>query len=240
MLLHEFNLLRGVIDFDPFTGNWETKDIRDYVDKGYFSAESTDQTPFRGEYADLANHRFFLYRTEDLKHVIFQDDTGFRIELDPSLVATIKDQPSPKDKVLREFKILDRATQQTRYIAVYDALPILQGFWQDFTPYMEYKRWDFYESIVSTLEFYGEEGMPDWYEGPAPADYFERLAQPLITDPQRIPAGQAFPQAGFWFTPSQMNSRRYFKQGDTAPMVASDYGEVLWLWDKNQSVPSMN
>lgn len=239
MLLHEFNLLRGVIDFDPATGTWEEKDVQDYVDKGYFSAESIVETPFRGKYADINGHRLFRYRTEDFKHLFFQDDTGFRIELSPSLVAEICDLSSPEGKVLREFRILDRATRQTRYIAVYDALPILQGFWQDFTPYIEYEQWDFYENLVEVLNFYSEEGMPDWYEGPAPDDYFERLAQPLAANPQRIPAGHAVPQAGYWFTPSQANSRRYFRQGDITPVVNSDYGEVLWLWDENQSLPSM-
>lgn len=50
----------------------------------------------------------------------------------------------------------------------------------------------------------------------------------------RIEAGQPCPQAGYWFTPAQLHSRRHFKEGDIMPVVDSDYGVTIWQWDSNQ------
>jgi len=54
-----------------------------------------------------------------------------------------------------------------------------------------------------------------------------------------VPAGQACPEAGFWFTPAQTDSRRYFKAGEIMPAVKSDWGVVHWQWDEDQAAPTL-
>jgi hypothetical protein len=51
----------------------------------------------------------------------------------------------------------------------------------------------------------------------------------------RVPAGKACPEAGFYFTPAKMESRRAFQKGETMPSVESAYGHTIWQWDTNQS-----
>ncbi|HSD40072.1 MAG TPA: hypothetical protein VLC92_21410 [Rhodocyclaceae bacterium] len=50
----------------------------------------------------------------------------------------------------------------------------------------------------------------------------------------RSAAGEPCPQAGFWFTPAKVNSRRHFKQGDVMPDMDSLYGATIWQWDEQQ------
>lgn len=54
-----------------------------------------------------------------------------------------------------------------------------------------------------------------------------------------VPAGSACPETGWWFTPAQTNSRRYFKQGETMPSVGGDYGLTFWQWSPDQSAPTL-
>lgn len=54
-----------------------------------------------------------------------------------------------------------------------------------------------------------------------------------------LPAGQPCPEAGWWFTPAQANSRRYCKQGETMPSVDGDYGLTFWQWSPDQSAPKL-
>lgn len=49
--------------------------------------------------------------------------------------------------------------------------------------------------------------------------------------PSRIEAGQPCTHAGYWFSPAQTNSRRYFKQGESMPSFGdSSWGDTLWYW----------
>ncbi|KTC03162.1 DUF3396 domain-containing protein [Pseudomonas syringae] len=51
------------------------------------------------------------------------------------------------------------------------------------------------------------------------------------TSPSRIEAGQPCSKAGYWFSPAQANSRRYFKQGELMPSFSgSSWGATLWYW----------
>ena len=47
----------------------------------------------------------------------------------------------------------------------------------------------------------------------------------------RCDAGQPCPKEGWWFTPAEENSRRYFKLGEVMPSVGGDYGATIWQWD---------
>lgn len=50
----------------------------------------------------------------------------------------------------------------------------------------------------------------------------------------RCEAGRPCPREGFWFTPAQMGSGRYFKAGEQMPETGGDYGATIWQWDQNQ------
>jgi hypothetical protein len=52
--------------------------------------------------------------------------------------------------------------------------------------------------------------------------------------PTSVPAGQPCPREGFWFTPAQTHSRRYFQQGEVMPSFPSAYGATVWQWDHKQ------
>jgi hypothetical protein len=62
----------------------------------------------------------------------------------------------------------------------------------------------------------------------------DETAAPEAHDRIRVEGGQACPQDGYYFTPAQTNSRRYFKAGDTMPSVGGDYGMTIWQWDAKQ------
>jgi len=55
----------------------------------------------------------------------------------------------------------------------------------------------------------------------------------------RCEAGQPCPRSGFWFTPAQAGSRRFFKVGEVMPSVDGDYGATIWQWDRNQDEPQL-
>ena len=54
-----------------------------------------------------------------------------------------------------------------------------------------------------------------------------------------VPAGSPCPETGWWFTPAQSGSRRYFKQGAVMPALSSDYGDTFWQWSPDQSAPTL-
>lgn len=73
----------------------------------------------------------------------------------------------------------------------------------------------------------------DCFDEESTARWYARFDQPESSQaiPERIPAGQPCPHAGYWFTPAQANSRRYFAQGEIMPRFEqSDWGETLWYW----------
>jgi hypothetical protein len=52
----------------------------------------------------------------------------------------------------------------------------------------------------------------------------------------RIEAGQACPQAGYWFAPAKLDSRHFFSQGEIMPSFdSSTYGATIWQWSDDQS-----
>lgn len=49
----------------------------------------------------------------------------------------------------------------------------------------------------------------------------------------RCEGGQSCPQAGFWSTPAQTNSRRKFSSGELMPVIkGSTWGATIWYWDE--------
>ncbi|WP_164547852.1 hypothetical protein [Variovorax beijingensis] len=44
-----------------------------------------------------------------------------------------------------------------------------------------------------------------------------------------VPGGEPCPQAGWWFTPAQLDSRRYFDKGEIMPIIkGSSFGDTNW------------
>jgi hypothetical protein len=58
--------------------------------------------------------------------------------------------------------------------------------------------------------------------------------QQIAVESKRIAGGALCDEAGFYFTPSAQNSRRYFAKGDRMPALSSVYGETIWQWDEHQ------
>lgn len=50
----------------------------------------------------------------------------------------------------------------------------------------------------------------------------------------RVPAGEACPEHGFYFTPAKTESRRLFHKGEVMPSVGTDYDLAIWQCDNNQ------
>ena len=58
--------------------------------------------------------------------------------------------------------------------------------------------------------------------------------------PDRVPAGQPVPRTGWWYTPAQVGSRRYLRQGEVFPTIeTTGYGATFWIWDRDQTPPSL-
>jgi len=50
----------------------------------------------------------------------------------------------------------------------------------------------------------------------------------------RLESGAICSRSGYYFTPSQINSRRYFSKGESMPDLNSEYGATIWQWDTDQ------
>lgn len=78
----------------------------------------------------------------------------------------------------------------------------------------------------------------DWYLVEPIEGEFDRLADltssmsnETIVDGPKIVGGEKCVKPGFYFSPSQPNSRRYFSRGETAPALDTQYGRTFWQWD---------
>ncbi|BAV75087.1 hypothetical protein TRE132_31020 [Pseudomonas chlororaphis subsp. aurantiaca] len=57
---------------------------------------------------------------------------------------------------------------------------------------------------------------------------YKSLNSPQVN---RIESGKPCSKSGYWFTPAQPNSRRYFNQGEIMPSFSdSNWGDTLWYW----------
>ncbi|SOZ20189.1 conserved hypothetical protein [Cupriavidus taiwanensis] len=63
--------------------------------------------------------------------------------------------------------------------------------------------------------------------------------QPECHERLRSDSNLPCPKTGYWMTPAKAGSRRFFRQGEIMPVVASDYGETIWQWDLDQSDPRL-
>lgn len=51
----------------------------------------------------------------------------------------------------------------------------------------------------------------------------------------RLEGGESCPEAGHYFSPAQLDSRRHFEVGDEMPKLDGEYGHTIWQWDPNQT-----
>lgn len=140
-----------------------------------------------------------------------------------------------------------------------------QGLWEDQNGLIELLRDNKYKDLPNVFDIdredaslapsavarAGFESKPcKWYFVEMVNDEYEEIdgtyagqaeAVPnSVSRPERVPGGEPVPQAGWWHTPAKAGSRRYFKQGDTFPVIEdSDYGSTFWLWSPDQSSPTL-
>jgi len=70
---------------------------------------------------------------------------------------------------------------------------------------------------------FDEESTARWYAR------FDQKGEDYI--PPSIPAGQPCTREGYWYSPAQQNSRRYFKLGEPMPeFKGSSWGDTIWYW----------
>lgn len=81
-------------------------------------------------------------------------------------------------------------------------------------------------------KWYFVERVEDEYEDDAPEGLAQAQPEQLRG---RCVAGQPCSREGFWFTPAQTNSRRFFKAGEVMPELGGDYGTTIWQWDPTQA-----
>ena len=51
------------------------------------------------------------------------------------------------------------------------------------------------------------------------------------TETLRFGGGEHCSREGFYFSPANPNSRRYFRVGEQFPVLNSEYGKTIWQWD---------
>jgi hypothetical protein len=101
-----------------------------------------------------------------------------------------------------------------------------------------------YEAFSATVG-YDPQTMQSTSEAPTTWTLVERIADsgggtPGASDHDqagirlRCDANQPCPREGYWFTPAQPGSHRFFKQGEVMPDVRSGYGSTIWQWDELQ------
>lgn len=79
---------------------------------------------------------------------------------------------------------------------------------------------------------------PNWMDE-LPAEVVAAAQGSVSTPRLNVPAGHPCPEAGWWFSPAQVNSRRYFKEGELMPALGGDYGNTYWQWSPDESAPQL-
>ncbi|GAB4062483.1 hypothetical protein [Uliginosibacterium sediminicola] len=246
VLLEEFNLVRYAIEFD--TDSLASRRIeRSELPPDAFSW-SNENSPIDGCFADIGNERVYLYGVpSDSPNVygrpyreLFQASSGDKIEIKPGLRCEFEpriDLPSGNGERWIEFRLLDHDSGQLRYKAIYDAAPILYGYWNDFTFPIEYKDWDFYAQLKDFVDQdqlaaervaqglppspYGNaDEVPEEEPAPVPELPFEL--------PPRAESEALCPRSGMWGVVGDLNARQRIEEGSPIPLHQGL--KVDWVW----------
>ncbi|WP_255992351.1 PoNe immunity protein domain-containing protein [Chitinolyticbacter albus] len=100
--------------------------------------------------------------------------------------------------------------------------------------------WAFEAALVTVLWDIDDSSYRDHLVYPKDlVDFARSLATPTQKPPtlgmNRCEANLPCPKSGYWQTPAQVNSRRYFEAGEVMPAFSgSTYGATIWYWDENQ------
>lgn len=141
----------------------------------------------------------------------------------------------------------ERAVEMKKYVKNwYKNMKGQAAFWgkheqiePTFTPYVGY--WAMCAGAFSYLYDIDDSGYRDELVYPKDLVAYARSA-PRFTQassgalgPLRVEGGQPCPQAGYWTTPAQQDSRRLFKVGEIMPTFEhSAYGATIWQWSEEQ------
>lgn len=82
-----------------------------------------------------------------------------------------------------------------------------------------------------TLQSYSEYG--NGYDEERSLRWYARFDEnePVAQSPRKIAAGDACTHTGYWFSPAQADSRRFFNAGEVMPeFVGSAWGATFWYW----------
>jgi hypothetical protein len=94
---------------------------------------------------------------------------------------------------------------------------------------------DIDDSSYRDMDFYPRD-LVDYARSLRPPTPLKDAPLDASTKRLRCEAGQPCPQAGFWSTPAQANSRRAFKAGELMPeFKESSWGATVWYWDGVQT-----
>ncbi|PYB76303.1 hypothetical protein DMX11_11640 [Pseudomonas sp. LB-090624] len=86
-------------------------------------------------------------------------------------------------------------------------------------------------SDPDTLQSYSEYG--NGYDEERSLRWYARFDEdgPVAQSPRKIAAGGICTHTGYWFSPAQADSRRFFNAGEVMPeFVGSAWGATFWYW----------
>lgn len=90
-----------------------------------------------------------------------------------------------------------------------------------------------------TCEWYFVEMVNDEYED-HDGSYTGTASAATSIRPHRVTGGELVPQSGWWYTPANMGSTRYFKKDDRFPQLeGNEFGTTFWIWSPDQSAPKL-
>lgn len=242
MWLQNFLHAVPVIDFDPTSGTWQPVgsdlisddtalvDIADKLFGDYL--DCSDEMHGRYGKGDAGTKIFFTYWSPDRSRFYFQDSDGKRIEIDGKRSAEVIEAKDPAGHSIdsyMQFSIYE-PDGQLIYRHIYDQTPYMTAYHMDFSfPPAELSSWDYFVALQGSFDYMRENAHKHHGTGARTDASTERVA-----------AEKLCPRSGWWFTPAETNSRRYFKQGETFPAFDdSDYGTTFWQWSPDQSDPSL-
>ncbi|MBX3627903.1 MAG: DUF1911 domain-containing protein [Rhizobacter sp.] len=129
------------------------------------------------------------------------------------------------------------ASRREYYHGTHEGSAVFLGYWSFEAGAITYLL-DIDDSSYRDHEFYPRDLVDYARSLPRPAALGSD-GKTLDVTRLRCAASQPCPRNGFWFTPAQANSRRYFKQGDLMPDVGGDFGVTIWQLDQNQDPPRL-
>ena len=148
--------------------------------------------------------------------------------------ATSAERPALMKRYLEKWY---EASRREYYHGTHEGTAVFLGYWSFESGAITYLL-DIDDSSYRDHEFYPRDLVDYARSLPRPAA-LGNDGKTLDVTRLRCPANGTCPRSGFWFTPAQADSRRYFKQGDAMPELGGDYGTTIWQWDQNQDQPEL-